>query len=59
MSTLKVGVTAKLKQPVVKGEISDARYSKEQAQMEFLMDYVGADDEVHSRWFLESDLEAV
>jgi hypothetical protein len=59
MSDLKVGVTARLKQPVVAGEISDARYSKERAQMEFLMDYIGADGEPHSRWFLESELEKV
>ena len=59
MTILKVGVEAKLKQPVISGKVLDARYNHEKSQMEYALAYTGADDEPHQRWFLESGLEPV
>lgn len=57
MADLKVGAGAKLRQPVIVGDIIDARYNQDQKQMEFALSYRGPGNEPHLRWFLESELE--
>ena len=52
------GQTVRLKQPVIQGDIKDTRFNKEVRQLEHLVEY-GEDGETHTRWFLESQLEAV
>lgn len=54
-----IGGKAKLIQPVVSGEIIDTQFNKSASQLEHLLQYTGTDGEVHQRWFLESELEAV
>lgn len=55
---ISVGDTAKLIQPVVKGQVIDTRYNKDAKQLEHLLEYTGEDGDAHQRWFLDSQLEA-
>lgn len=57
--SVSVGQAAKLIQPVVQGEVTDTRYNKEAGQLEHQLEYTDAAGESHTRWFLESQLEAV
>lgn len=54
--SIEVGKQAKVIQPVIQGEVSDARYNKDAKQMEYLLQYVDGGGDRHERWFLDSDL---
>ena len=45
-------------QPTIEGSIKDSRYDKKSRQLEHLIEFE-KDGEVHTRWFLESQLEEV
>lgn len=53
------GAQARLVQPVVEGTITDIRYNKDAACLEYLLSYPDAAGELHTRWFLETELEAI
>ena len=52
------GQLVKLKQPVIRGKVTDTRYNKDAKELERLVSYKDADGNEHTRWFLDSDLEA-
>lgn len=56
---IQVGQTARLVQPVVQGEVKDTQFNKGASELEHLIEYVDADGETHTRWFLASQLEVV
>ena len=56
---METGDKAKLIQPVIQGEIVDTEYDKENRCLRHLLKYEDADGETQTRWFLESELEAV
>lgn len=53
------GQTVRLKQPVIQGQILDTRYNKDSKELEHLVAYDDGAGNLHERWFLESQLEAV
>lgn len=54
---IEVGQQARLKQPVIQGEVTDTRFNKSAGELEHLLLYPDADGEMQERWFLASDLE--
>lgn len=52
------GQPVKLKQPTIRGKVVDTRYNKDAKELEHLVAYKDQEGEEHTRWFLESDLEA-
>jgi len=59
MAGIKIGVKAKLKQPVVQGVIEDTEFDKESGELKHLLIWKDEAGEPASRWFLESQLEKV
>lgn len=55
---ISVGQNARLKQPVIQGEVTDTRYNKDAGELEHLVSYVDSSGDTHERWFLDSQLEA-
>ncbi len=45
--------------PVIEGEVTDIKYNKATAQLEYLVTYTDAAGETQARWFDESDLAVV
>lgn len=45
--------------PVIEGDISDIQYNKGTAELEYLVTYTDGAGEVQTRWFTESELQAV
>lgn len=58
MSNFKIGAQARLKQPVIEGEVKDIRFNKDANELEYELNYVDAGGETQSRWFLASELES-
>lgn len=56
---METGDNAKLIQPVIQGKIVDTEYDKDAKCLRHLLQYTDADGETQTRWFLESELEAV
>jgi hypothetical protein len=56
---LEIGHAARLVQPVIEGEIVDTEYDKDAKQLRHKLNWTDGAGEAHSRWFLESQLEAV
>lgn len=56
---LEIGQNAKLKQPVIEGQIIDTQYNKDAKELEHLLIWTDADGEDQQRWFSESQLEIV
>lgn len=56
---MKIGETARLKQPVIEGEVIDTRFNKDAGELEHLLSYVDSDGEAQERWFFESTIEGV
>ena len=54
---MKIGDTARLVQPEIKGEVIDTRFNKDASELEHLLSYTGQDGNTHERWFLQTDLE--
>lgn len=55
---IEVGSQARLKQPVIEGEVTDTRYNKSAGELEHLLSFTDANSgETHERWFLASQLE--
>lgn len=60
MATTKVvGTAVKLIAPVISGVVKEIKYNNESNSLEMLVEYVDAEGETHTRWFAESQLEAV
>lgn len=57
--SIAIGQQARLKQPVVQGEVVDTNFNKTASELEHLISYTDADGELQQRWFLESQLETV
>ena len=57
--SIEVGQEAKLVQPAIQGQVTDARYNKDAKQLEYLLQFVGIEGDQHERWFLESQLAPV
>ena len=57
--TLKVGQKAQLIQPTIQGDIIDTEYDKDAKELRHLISWVDGDGETQTRWFKESELEAV
>lgn len=43
--------------PAIEGEVKSTRFNEDSNCLEYLVEYVGTDDETHERWFLETQLE--
>lgn len=43
--------------PAIIGTVTERRFSDERDVFEYLVEYVGADGETHSRWFTEKEIE--
>lgn len=56
---MEVGNKARLIQPVIEGEVIDTEYDKTAKCLRHLLRYTDAAGETQTRWFLESELEAV
>jgi hypothetical protein len=56
---MKKGDVAKLKTPVVQGEIISTRYNEETLGLEHMIGWTDADGNDQTRWFVETDLEEV
>lgn len=56
---MKIGSTARLVQPEVKGEVREKRWNQDADELELLIGWTDASGEEHSRWFLASQLEEV
>lgn len=56
--SLEIGKTARLRQPVIQGEIVDTQYNKDSKGLEHKVQWT-AEGETHERWFVEADLEEV
>lgn len=57
--TIAVGNVARVKQPVLQGEVINTRYNHSAGELEHLVSYNDASGDEQVRWFLESQLEAV
>lgn len=56
---MEIGNIARVKQPVIQGEITDTRYDKEARQLEHLVTYTDGEGQSQERWFKESELDEV
>lgn len=56
---MKLGATAKLKQPTIQGKIESTKYNEEREELEHLLVWKDENGEEASRWFLASELEEV
>jgi hypothetical protein len=56
---MKIGATARVKQPVLAGPIADKRLNVEKDELEYLVVYTDPAGETQHRWFLESELQEV
>jgi len=56
--SVEIGDAVRFKAPVIEGEIIDTVYDKEKKELRHLVEWAENED-THSRWFLESELEAV
>lgn len=59
MKSFEEGQAVNLIQPTISGVVADTRYNKDAKELEHLVEYTDAGGEVHSRWFMASQLEAV
>ena len=56
---MKLGTNVRLVQPVIKGEVIDVEWDRDQDQKRIKIAWVDADENDQQRWFLESDLEVI
>lgn len=56
---IKVGTQARLKQPVIQGDVIDARYNHSETTMEYLVTWTDEQGDEVNRWFNEAQLEEV
>lgn len=56
---MEIGTQVKLIQPVIQGSIVDTEYNKDVKALQHKLEWLNADGETESRWFLESELEIV
>lgn len=56
---MEIGNNVKLVTPAIEGVIKDTQYNKSVKELEHLVEWTNSNNEVHSRWFLESDLEDI
>lgn len=56
-SIMKKGTPVRLVQPVIKGEIKEAKVIDDDIQ--YRVEYTGIDGEIHERFFRESELEEI
>lgn len=56
---ISIGQTARLKQPVIQGEVVDTGFNKTAGELEHLVSFTDGNSEPQQRWFLESQLETV
>ena len=55
---IEIGTQARLKQPVIQGEVLDTNFNKSAGELEHLVSFVDVNGEAQERWFLASQLEA-
>lgn len=53
------GQGVRLRAPVIEGQVTDIQFNKGTKELEYLVTYTDGDGEAQTRWFTESDLEAV
>lgn len=53
------GQGVRLRAPVIEGQVSDIQFNKGTKELEYLVTYTDGAGETQTRWFTESDLEAV
>jgi hypothetical protein len=53
------GQGVRLRAPVIEGRVSDIQFNKGTKELEYLVTYADGAGETQTRWFTESDLEAV
>ena len=53
------GTKARLRAPVIQGEIMDTEYDKENLCLRHLLAYTDQSGEAHHRWFPETELEEI
>lgn len=56
---LEIGKTARLKQPIIEGVITDINYNKELNELEALVEYTDENGDDQQRWFRQGVLEEV
>ena len=56
---IKSGATVRQVVPVITGTVVERKFSESHEEMEYLVENADADGVVHSRWFLESQIEEV
>lgn len=56
--SVEIGDTVRFKTPTIEGEIKDTVWDKEKKELRHLVEWSDNED-IHARWFLESELEVV
>ena len=59
MAKFKIDQDVRVAPVVIQGPVRDIRYDKDLEDIVYLVEFVGADQETHTRWFTETELESV
>lgn len=57
MAALKKGIKVKQIVEIISGEIVDVKYDADLGNFEYLVGYTLANNEEHTRWFKENEVE--